>query len=52
MEEAGALAHGTAAAAHTHTHTFGHDLLVSKKTNDSLYRKIQLLTYSKTSEKK
>ena len=29
-----------------------HDLLVSKKINDSLYRKIQLLTYSKTSEKK
>ncbi len=25
-----------------------HDLLVSKKINDSLYRKIQLLTYSKT----
>ena len=24
-----------------------HDLLVSKKINDSLYRKIQLLTYSK-----
>ena len=29
-----------------------HDLLVSKKINDSLYRKIQLLTYSKTTEKK
>ena len=29
-----------------------HDLLVSKKINDSLYRKIQLLTYSKTSENK
>ncbi len=29
-----------------------HDLLVSKTINDSLYRKIQLLTYSKTSEKK
>ncbi len=27
-----------------------HDLLVSKKINDSLYRKIQLLTYSKTSD--
>jgi hypothetical protein len=25
-----------------------HDLLVCKKINDSLYRKIQLLTYSKT----
>ena len=29
-----------------------HDLLRSKKINDSLYRKIQLLTYSKTTEKK
>jgi hypothetical protein len=29
-----------------------HDLLNSKKINDSLYRKIQLLTYSKTTEKK
>ena len=29
-----------------------HDLLVSKKINDSLYKKIQLLTYSKTTEKK
>jgi len=29
-----------------------HELLVSKKINDSLYRKIQLLTYSKTSENK
>ncbi len=28
-----------------------HDLLVSKKIDDSLYRKIQLLTYSKTTEK-
>jgi hypothetical protein len=28
-----------------------HDLLVSKKINDSLYRKIQLLTYSKTCSK-
>ncbi len=28
-----------------------HDLLVSKKINDSLYRKIQLLTYLKTNEK-
>ena len=28
-----------------------HDLLVSKKINDSLYRKIQLLTFSKTTEK-
>jgi hypothetical protein len=31
---------------------FAHDLLVSKKINDSLYRKIQLLKYSKTTEKK
>ncbi len=29
-----------------------HDLLVPKNINDSLYRKIQLLTYSKTTEKK
>ena len=30
----------------------GHDLKVNKKINDSLYRKIQLLTYSRTTEKK
>ena len=29
-----------------------HDLLISKKINNSLYRKIQLLTYSKTSKNK
>ena len=30
----------------------GHDLKVNKKINDSLYRKIQLLTYSRTTEQK
>jgi len=30
----------------------GHELKVNKKINDSLYRKIQLLTYSRTSENK
>ena len=29
-----------------------HDLLTQKNINDALYRKIQLLTYSKTTEKK
>ena len=30
----------------------GHELKVNKKINDSLYRKIQLLTYSRTTEQK
>ena len=30
----------------------GHDLKINKKINDSLYRKIQLLTYSRTTEQK
>ena len=29
-----------------------HELKVNKKINDSLYRKIQLLTYSRTTEQK
>ena len=30
----------------------GHELKVNKKINDSLYRKIQLLTYARTTEQK
>ena len=30
----------------------GHELKVTKKINDALYRKIQLLTYSRTTEQK
>ncbi len=30
----------------------GHELKVNKKINDFLYRKIQLLTYSRTTEQK
>ncbi len=30
----------------------GYDLKINTKTNDSLYRKIQLLTYSRTTEQK
>ena len=30
----------------------GHELKVNKTINDSLYRKIQLLTYSRTTEQK
>ena len=30
----------------------GHELFVTKKINESLYRKLQLITYSRTTEQK